>query len=54
MGASGSAGAVFGAALGGGGLSGLYVGFGSALLRGIPSAAIVFSVYGAVFEGLSE
>ena len=32
----------------------LYVGYGSALLRGIPGAAVVFSVYGVVFTHLSS
>ncbi|KAJ1453709.1 mitochondrial carrier domain-containing protein [Pelagophyceae sp. CCMP2097] len=35
-----------------GGFRLLYVGFGSAILRGIPGAAIVFSVYGTVLSHL--
>ena len=33
-----------------GGLRRIYVGYASALARGVPGAAVVFSVYGAVHE----
>ena len=32
----------------------LYVGYGSALVRGVPGAAVVFAVYGAVHTKLAE
>ena len=35
-----------------GGLRRIYVGYASALARGVPGAAVVFSVYGAVYERL--
>ena len=35
-----------------GGLRRIYVGYASALARGVPGAAVVFSVYGAVHERL--
>ena len=35
-----------------GGLRRVYVGYASALARGVPGAAVVFSVYGAVHERL--
>jgi len=37
-----------------GGLARLYVGYGSALVRGIPGAAIAFGVYGAADQWLLE
>ena len=37
-----------------GGLPALYVGYGSALVRGVPGAAVVFAVYGSVEARLRE
>ena len=39
---------------GAGGLPALYVGYGSALVRGVPGAAVVFAVYGSVEARLRE
>ena len=46
--------ATLAATLRAGGLPALYVGYGSALVRGVPGAAVVFAVYGSVEARLRE